>query len=155
MILCKRDKIIEIPMSFIHLVPEGSGYSYDPILGGIVVERIADDRVFAIKLFQKLFVRMSWSAIKCEDRKLIVSRCLINEGIASLMSRQFFEETIKGNSLFANNETINQECFNIEAEKVFNGALDNFWERSHKSIPKETFSFKIIGAAINGSFPSW
>jgi len=155
MVLLGRSKIINISLPFIHLIPEGKTYSSNSVFGGIVVERVENDAVFAIKLFQKVFARMSFSAIKvCEEDRTIVYVDVgkdFKEAAASLISRDFFEEFIKKNSLFnESNPIVEEKCFDLRAEDVFNSELDDLWEKNRRIFPREKFFKDMVEATING-----
>jgi hypothetical protein len=154
MVLLGRSKIINISLPFIHLVPKGNTYKSNSVFGGIVVERVENDAVFAIKLFQKVFERMSFSAVKvCEDRTIVyvdVGKDF-KEATASLMSRDFFEEVIKKNNLFnGSNPIVEEKCFDLRAEDVFNLELDDLWEKNRRIFPRDKFFKDMIEATING-----
>ncbi|MFA5169815.1 MAG: hypothetical protein WC386_00870 [Candidatus Paceibacterota bacterium] len=154
MVLSGRNKIIDISLPFVHLIPEGSGYENNSVFGGIVVERVANDSIFAINLFQKIFARMSFSAVKsCGDRSIVFIDIGGNfkEAVASLMSRRFFEEFVKGNELFKDSEPIIEEkCFDLKAEDSFNQTLEELWERNKRLFPKEKLFHDTVEATING-----
>jgi len=153
MISLERNKIINVTLPFIHLVPEGFVHKSDSVFGGIVVERTADDVIFAIKLFQKVFERMSYSAVKVLDDRQIAYIDVGNsfkEAVASFQSREFLKEVIE-NPLFEKKEEIVEEkLFNLGAEKVFNDELDNLWERNEKIFPREKLFQNMVEATING-----
>jgi hypothetical protein len=163
MFLFRRNKIIDIPLQFIHIVPEGSDYE-DSFFGGIVVERVADDKIFAIKLFQKLFEKMSFSAVELQGNRKVV---FINENnelkraAASLISRLFLERVVLNSDLFEEDESIIEDvCFFLESEKVFDEFLEKIWKDENKSISKEKFFRNVVEAIINGGYfdevkPEW
>ena len=163
MVFFRRDKIINIPLQFIHIVPEGSNYQ-DSLFGGIVVERTANDRIFAIKLFQKIFQKMSFSAVMInKDRKLIFVNIDNNfkEAIASLVSRLFFEEVIIKKDLFKNNDLMaEKDCFSLEAENNFKEFLQRKCNYENKVITKEKLFRSVVETIINGGLfdeikPEW
>lgn len=145
-------QVIDIPLQFIHLVPKGRTYE-SPLFGGIVVERTSD-KAFAIKLFQKLFTRMSFSAVKIHrDRTLTFIDVGGNfkEAVASIFSRSFFDEVVLDNNLFKKDELINEkECFDFEAEKVFLKGFEEARRSSKGLIPKEKLFHDMVEATING-----
>jgi len=154
MILFGRNKIIDIPVSFIHLITESDGYENNSVFGGIVVERMADDSVFAIKLFQKIFARMSFSSVRaCEDRSIVLIDIGANfkEGVASLASRLFFEE-VKDDRLFRRSEPIIEErSFDLVAEDAVNRVLEEVWESNSELFPKEKIIRDAVQAIVNGT----
>jgi hypothetical protein len=153
MVFFGRNKTIDIPLRFIHLIPEGSNYKAS-LFGGIVVERVADDRVFAIKLFQKVFAKTSFSAIKInKDRTLtfIDVGGNIKEAVASLISRSFFEDVVLQNNLFLKGEPIvEKECFDLEAEAIFNEAFEEVLERNKGFLSREKLFKDAVEATVNG-----
>ncbi|MFA5432220.1 MAG: hypothetical protein WC319_05020 [Candidatus Paceibacterota bacterium] len=155
MIFFKRDKIIDIPLCHIHLVSEKSIHE-DSLFGGVVVEQVADDIVFAIKLFQKIFVKMSFSAVGVrKDRKIISIGVadVFKEAAASLISRRFLKEIILKNDFFVENKLVSEEeYFNLEAEKVFDDALKDFRRENVNFISQEKLFNNIIDSVINGAF---
>ena len=152
MISLKREKIMDIPLPFIHLVPEGANCESNPVFGGIVVERTADHTIFAVKLFQKVFCRMSYSAVKvCDQRQLV---CIdvgnsFKEAVASLKSREFLERAIQG-GLLKKAPIIEEKLFDLKAEMVFMRELNDLWERNKRLFPKERFFQNMVEATING-----
>lgn len=153
MVLFGRDKIINLPLQFIHVLPEGSDYEKS-FFGGIVVEKVEDDRIFAINLFQKIFARMSFSAIKVKkDRtfSFVDTGLGFKEAVASLMARNFFEEVVSNSDLFKKGEPIIEEkCFNLEAEDFFIKSFSDVMKKNKGLIPKEKLFHDIIEATING-----
>jgi len=152
MISLKREKIIEVSLPFIHLVPEGTVCESNPVFGGIVVERTADDIVFAVKLFQKVFCRMSYSAVKVCDRRQLVWIDVGNsfkEAVASLKSREFLEKAME-EGLLERAPIVEEKLFDLRAEAVFMGELNDLWERNKMLFPKERFSRDMVEATING-----
>jgi hypothetical protein len=163
MIFFRRNKIINVPLQFVHIVPEGSNHE-DSFFGGIVVERVVDDKIFAIKLFQKVFQKMSFSAVRApRDRKLIFINTdnKFREAAASLVSRLFLKKVILNNDLFDNKDfLIEKDCFSIEAEKIFFEFLKNKWNYSNKKISEDKFFRNIVEMIINGGLfdevkPEW
>ncbi|MDD4531655.1 MAG: hypothetical protein PHH21_03055 [Candidatus Pacebacteria bacterium] len=152
MVSLKREKIIEIPLPFVHLVPEGANCESNPVFGGIVVERSADDVIFAVKLFQKVFCRMSYSAVKVCDQRQIVCIDVGNsfkEAVASLKSREFLEKAME-KGLLKKVPIIEEKLFDLKSEMVFMRELDDLWERNRRLFPKERFSRDMVEATING-----
>ena len=153
MILFGRDKTINIPLQFVHIVPKESNYE-NSFFGGIVVEKVEDDRVFAVNLFQKIFTRTSFSAIKVhKDRTFsyIDIGGNFKEAVASLMSRNFFEEVVSNNNLFEKDKPIIEEkCFNLEAEDFFIKSFREVMKNNRGYIPKEKLFHDTVEATING-----
>ena len=153
MVLFGRDKIINIPLQFIHIIPKGSDCE-NSFFGGIVVEKVEDDRVFAINLFQKIFARMSFSAIKVHKDRTFSYIDIggdFKEAVASLMSRNFFEEVVSHNNLFEKNKPIVEEkCFNLEAEDLFIKSFREVVKKNKGYIPKEKLFHDTVEATING-----
>lgn len=151
----RKKKMEHISESSVLLVPENIKVPMDPIFGGIVVERHSSDAVFAIKAFQRIFLKACYWRIRVSnDHKIVLDPDLIlKEGVASLVSRDFFEKSIKGNGLFEKIDV--SQCFNLEAESAFNEALDNFWERSDKVLSRKELFPLIVGAIINGAYASY
>lgn len=154
MVSLKRSKIIEVPLPFVHLVPEGVVCKDDSAFGGIVVERAADDVIFSVKLFQKVFERMSYSAVKvCNERQIAYVDVgnSFKEAVASFQSREFLKEVVRKSPLFESKEAIpDEKLFNLEAEMTFNMELDDLWERNGRILPREMFFQNMVEATING-----
>lgn len=154
MVLFRRNKIIDIPLQFIHIVPEGSNCE-NCFFGGIVVERAADDKIFAIKLFQKIFAKMSFSAVELSgDRKVtfIDEGNGLKEATASLISRLFLEEVVLKNDLFEKNgSAIEENCFSLKSEKLFHELLAKVW-KDETILTKEKFFRNTVETVINGGY---
>ena len=153
MISLKRNKIIEFPLPFVHLVPEGRACENNSVFGGIVVERAAEDSFFAAKLFQKFFARMEFCAVKvCQDRKVVLVDVgnSFKEAVASFKSREFLEKATASGLFEKKAPMVEEKFFDLEAETVFNKELNDLWERNKRLFPKERFFDDMVEATING-----